>query len=376
MKAIRSHIAGFTLLLLLYFQMLNAQENFEDLFEKATMEVYERPNNAIKLAMELFETAETSRRKVSLDLLISTAYSSKRDYENSMKYALKAQKLSEDSGDVFSQLKVLSKIAAQYHQMSVNDKALQYLDEFDKKLSSYQYKDSVRLIQGNNYGLRGFIYRDKLNCDIAIKYFDNAIKQFNLEKSAMMRANTSVILYNKGNCHISLNNLDSAKANFTQSVKAAKDVNAKSLQAFSQKGLAEVYTLQGDYSRSLAELETAREVSKNVGDLVLNQGIFRATANNYLAMNDWDNFQVFYEKYMETEKRIRKEERSSISSSLNTYREETNQKLAEAKARYIIVISVLGIATLLVLFSIFIGQRTFSRRFGPVKSRLGLHSPD
>jgi len=375
MKITHFHIA-FILLAFSLSNMLNAQEDFESRFEKATMEVYERPDNAIKLATELFETAETSRRKVSLNLLIATAYSSKRDYENSMKYALKAKKMSEDSGDILSQLKVLSKIAAQYHQMSVNDKALQYLDEFDKKLVSYQYTDSVRLIQGNNYGLRGFIYRDKLNCDIAIRYFDNAIKQFNLEKSAMMRANTSVILYNKGNCFISLNNLDSAQANFMKSIKAAENANAKSLQAFSQKGLAEVYTLRGDYSRSLTELETARQVSKNVGDLVLNQGIFKAMANNYLAMNNWDDFQVFYEKYMKTEKRIRKEERSSISVSLDTYREETNRKLAESGTQYIIIISVLGVAILLVLLSIFIGQRKFSRRFKSVKSRLRVHSSD
>lgn len=349
----------------------SGQKVSDSLFRVATMDVYEHPERSIEIGERMLKTSEKEKDKVSALLLISTAYSSQREYENSLKYALKAKELSESAGDILSQLKVINKIAAQYHQLRINDKALQYLDEFDKLLEDYPHKDSARLILGNNYGVRGFIYRDKLNCDIAIDYFNSAIKQFLLDKdNPMMLANISVILYNKGNCFISLSKNDSAKASFLQSVTLAGKINAKSLQAFSQKGLAETLTLEGKYKEALSELKSASENAEEVGDLVLNQGLYKGLADNYLALNEWSGYQIYYKKMLLTQEQIRKTERNSIGISLKKHIEETEARIQIIRTQYTLAYVFCGLAILFVLGLIFYMQKKFHKKFKQLKSKL------
>ena len=363
---------NFALILLFLFQsFLFGQKVSDSLFRAATMDVYEHPERSIEIGEKMLKTAEKKKDRVSALLLISTAYSSQREYENSLQYALKAKELSESAGDILSQLKVINKIAAQYHQMRINDKALQYLDEFDKLLENYPYKDSARLILGNNYGVRGFIYRDKLNCEIAIDYFNSAIKQFRLEKNnPMMRANISVILYNKGNCFISLNKNDSARQSFIQSIELAKNINAKSLQAFSQKGLAETLTLEGKYKDALAELKSADENAKEVGDLVLNQGLYKGLSDNYLALNDWEGFQTYYRKNIQVEQQIKKAERNSIGISLKKHLEETENQMQKIRNQYFSAIAIGVLAILILSILIVWKQKKFRRKFRQIQSKL------
>ncbi len=350
---------------------LYGQKVSDSLFRVATMDVYEHPDRSIEIGERMLKTSDKKKDKVSALLLISTAYSSQREYENSLKYALKAKDLSESARDVLSQLKVINKIAAQYHQMRVNDKALQYLDEFDRLLEGYPHKDSARLILGNNYGVRGFIYRDKLNCDIAIDYFNSAIKQFQLDKdNPMMVANISVILYNKGNCFISLNKNDSAKSSFKQSITLSKNINAKSLQAFSQKGLAETLTLEGKYDEAISELRSANENAKEVGDLVLNQGIYKGLSDNFLALNDWGSYQAYYKKYTLTQAQIRKAERNSIGISLKKHLEETQWQMKTTRTHYIIAIVLCVLGILILAAVIIYKQKKFHREFNLLKSKL------
>lgn len=362
----------FTLFILLNFHHTKAQSKQDSLYQKATLDVYEHPNESIKIGWELYHKTNNSRRKINALLLISTAYSSKRDYENALKYAVQANEMSEESNDVLSQLKVLSKMAAQYHQMTINDKALQCLDQFDEKSKTYPYSDSIQMTKGNNFGLRGFIYRDKLNCDIAIQYFDKALHNYQINpENKLMKANISVILYNKGNCYISLNQLQNAKTSFLQSIESAQSVNAKSLMAFSQKGLAEVYTLEKQYDQSLTMLQAAQTNAEEVGDLVLNKGIYKGLADNYLALNDWENFQNHYKNYKEFEEKIKIEERISISKSLASHQKEIRHDTQKLKKKALVFSVGLIMLSLILLFSIFISQRKYRQKIHALKHRMG-----
>ncbi len=247
-----------TYLAIIFFFILSnsfSQSVSDSMYIAATLNVYDDPDKAIETGIRMFETSSGSKQKINALLLLSNAYSSKREYEKSLDYALKAADLSKKSKDSRSEISVLNKIAAQYHQLGINDKALQYLDESEQIIAGYPHKDSIRLILGNNYGVRGFIYRDQLSCDIAIDYFNRSLNQFRTEPcDPKMIANMSVITYNKGNCFITLAQYDSARINFDRSLAFAQKIEAKSLEAFSRKGLAEVFTMQGEYEVAIAQL--------------------------------------------------------------------------------------------------------------------------
>mgnify|MGYP000524481483 CR=1 FL=1 len=84
-----------------------------------------------------------------------------------------------------------------------------------------------------------------------------------------------VAKYNKGNCYILMLNNKLAKQNFEEANQYAKDINALSLQAFALKGLAQVYTLEGNYQLAIQTLNNAILLSSSVDDLILNQEIYK-----------------------------------------------------------------------------------------------------
>lgn len=361
------------LVIIFFFILSNSfSQNVSDsMYIAATLNVYDDPDKAIETGIRMFETSSGSKQKINALLLLSNAYSSKREYEKSLDYALKAADLSKKSKDSRSEISVLNKIAAQYHQLGINDKALQYLDESEQIIAGYPHKDSIRLILGNNYGVRGFIYRDQLSCDIAIDYFNRSLNQFRTEPGdPKMIANMSVITYNKGNCFITLAQYDSARINFDRSLAFAQKIEAKSLEAFSRKGLAEVFTMQGEYEAAIAQLKQAVEISKNVGDLVLNQGLYKGLADNYLAINQWDNYRNYYEKYVRTEAQNKKEERKTISTSLAKHSEESDQKIRELKTKYGGGIFISALFILALVSFIIYGQIRFNHRLRALKQQL------
>lgn len=329
-----------------------AQQNtkIDSLMKVGMFEIYENPDKAIKIGKQVYELPESDiRTKINGLLMISDAYSSKRDYRKSLEYVIKAKNLSQKTDNPIIKMKILMKTAIQYQQLKIYDKAIQYLDEADKLSLNYPAQDSIQFLLGNNYTIRGFIYKEQLNCDIAIDYFDKGIKQYQSIKNSIKNANLSIVSYNKGNCYILLSDNEAAKKSFRESVTYAKNIDAKSLQAFAQKGLAEVYTLEGKYTEAIAELTEAVFISDDVGDLVLNQGLYKGLSENYLAVNEWANYQKYQRLYLMTQQRIRESERKSISDSLNEQQQSVNGRLETIKSKYVYAIVFVAILALLAL---------------------------
>lgn len=326
----------------------------------ATLDIYEKPDMVIKIGDSIYKSPTSSNEtKVRALRLISNAYTSKRDYQKSLKYFLKANDLSKGTASIYTQIDILSQTGVKYQQWGVYDKAIQYLDESDKLIAGLSSKDYERYTytQASNYVVRGFIYKDQLNCDIAISYFDKGIALYKSKNTTGAAPNLSIAYYNKGNCYITLLDYTAAKKNFIEAITIAESINANSLKAFAQKGLAEVYTKEGNYTKAIEILEEALEISKNVGDLVLNRGVYIALANNYLAVNDWQQYQKYNKLFLQNQLIIKESERRSINDSIDELTQTNDQKLQKVKTQYFYIISILITSILLMLFLLFRYQK-------------------
>lgn len=310
-------------------------KNIDSLIKASTFKVYENPDQAIVTGRAIYKDPNNNlRTKIRGLFLMSDGYSSKRDYQKSIEYINKANTLSAQLDDPILKVKIINKIGIQYQQLKIYDKSMQYLDQAEKLSLAYPVRDSVRFSLGTNYIIRGFIYKEKLNCDIAISFFDRGIAEYLHIKQPIVNANLSIAHYNKGNCYFLLSDNEAAKASFTESIAIAKRIKANSLQAFSQKGLAEVYTQEGKYAEAIAVLEEALRESKDVGDLVLNQGVYKGLSENYLAVNQWENYQKYHAKYLQTQLQIKGSERKSISESLNQAKKNHTDQLETLLPKY------------------------------------------
>lgn len=355
---------NYLILALIVFNAMTvfAQENdkLNAIVAAATLDIYEKPDRVIKIGDSIYNSPTSSNEvKIRALELISNAYASKRDYQKSLKYFLKANSLSKKTGDIYSQIHLLSQTGVKYQQIGVYDKAIQYLDESDKLIATLSQKDFARVTytQASNYVVRGFIYKDQLNCDIAINYFDKGIALYKKRNSDSEQPNLSIAYYNKGNCYITLTDYSLAKKNFLEAIAIAENVNANSLKAFAQKGLAEVYTKEGNYIKAIEILEEALEISKDVGDLVLNRGVYIALANNYLAVNDWQQYQKYNKLFLQNQLIIKESERRSINDSIDQLTQSNEQKFNEVKTKYFYIISILVLLILIVLYFLYRYQK-------------------
>ncbi len=350
-------IRFFLLLVALLSTLFSFSQNkseTDSLIRFASLEISKNPNNAIRIANQIIEkSANNIDTKIKAYKLISDAYSSKRDYEKSLSFVIKANDLIRFSKDELLKISVSNKTAIQYHQLKIYDKSIQYLDQAEQLILNYPIKDSIHTQLGKNYLVRGFIYKEKLNCDIANYYFDKGIAEILKANDKANNSALSIAKYNKGNCYILMLNNQLANVNFKEAIEHAKIVNAKSLQAFALKGLAKVYTLEGNYNEAIKTLNEALTISADVDDLILNQEIYNGLSENYLAVNNWDQYRVYHSKYITTQNLNKQSERKSISVSLREKDKELNSKLTKQKNKFFLFIFIL-IAMSVALFILYL----------------------
>lgn len=332
-------------------------KNIDSIIKASTLEIYENPDKALAVGKSIIANSKNDPKTTIKGLtLVADAYSSKRDYQKSLEYVIKANHLSSQIDDPVLKIRIINKMAIQYQQLMIYDEAIQYLNEAEKLCLAYPIKDSVRLHLGRNYIVRGFIYKEKLNCDIAINFFNKGIAELAKVNNSIVDANLSIANYNKGNCYILLSDNEAAKKSFLEAIEIAKRIKANSLHAFALKGLAEVYTLEGNYSGAIRELEQALAISNDVGDLVLNRGIYNGLVENYLAVNDWEKYKTFHARYLETQLKVKESERKSINNLINEGYKSQNKNLKTEiyKYNYYILTTLIVIIGVVIFFTIII----------------------
>lgn len=331
------------------------QKKLEQLIKNSNVEMYENPDKVIATGFKIIQLAINNiDLKIKAYKLISDGYSSKRDYQKSLKYLLKAIGLLPKSEDKLLKISIDTKAGIQYHQLNIYESAITYLDRAEKMCLEYPVQDSVSSFLGVNYIVRGFIYKEKLNCDIAISFFDKGIKELSSNNKTLENASKiSIAKYNKGNCFILSQQNVLAEQSFKEALQIAKKVNAKSLEAFALKGIAQIYTLNGAYLDAINELNLAFSIANNVNDLVLNKEIYKGLSENYLALNNPKKYQEYQQKLTLTQTKLKENERASIENLLlENYNNLENKSKTEFSSFGIIVFLSMGVAIPIIFFFI------------------------
>ncbi|MEM0518641.1 MULTISPECIES: tetratricopeptide repeat protein [Aequorivita] len=359
----------------LFAQIMHSQKDVDSILKSANKQIYENPEEAILIVTKALDNPQiTVRNKINALLVISTAYSSKRDYEKASEYIAAINKLIPQVTNDFQKMNILNRIGAHYQELQIYDKALEYLDESLILIEKYPVQDSVQTFLGYNSILRGFIYRKQTNCNIALKYFDEAIAAYTttVGRKPIMHANLSICFYNKGNCLLEINDLTQAKISFLKSIEHAQIDDAKSLIAFGKKGLAETEALNGNHNEALALLNDALAISGNVGDLVLNREIYEGLANNYLATGNWEKYTLYQNKYVAIKKANKISERKTINQSLLNLTRAKAKEIENLRKDFlpiqIIFIIVIAVALFLLIRTIIRWEKELKKLENELKS--------
>lgn len=325
------------------------------IIKKANQEIYNNPDNVIKIGNNLLKNEQDPKKLIRIYLLLSTAGFAKRDFDKSLQYTYKARELAKKTNDPKIQTSVLMTAAVQFQQMDLLSKSIETLDEVDKYLAELPDDLSLKHFEtARSFALRGMIYKSQANPEIALQEFLIAIKNF--EKVPDQKTtfyNQSIIYYNIGTCYITINDPNEAQKAFQKSIDIARLIKANSLEAFALKGMSEIPKQKHQYQAALDFLLEAETLSKNIGDLTLNEGIYKEMADNYLAMGKQNLYQIYSKKHIETRLEREQNELSSINHALDIHNVESQKKNKDMITQYHIFILAMLLSGALVFGSFF-----------------------
>lgn len=337
------------------FFNVSGQTTKEGISMTKNLNPYKNPDEAIRIGDSLYNNTKNPLLvRVNGLSLASDGYASKRDYKKALDKVLVANELLKNSDNKGLQIRTLTAIAMKLQQLKVYDKAIDYLDQAKVLIDKYPYKDSVIGSTAINYNVKGLIFKEQLSCDIAINYFNKAIEQYNkLKNKDYAASQISIVKYNIGNCYLQTSDYEPAKKNFDEALKYAEQANANSLKAFALKGMALVYTGQGEYKSSISRLQEAMRISEDVEDIVLNMAIYNALSNNYWSSGDLRSHRVYNRKYLEAQEKLTSSEREAVSNSVDELLKNENKKLADLDSDFYYKASILGLLIMIVAIFIF-----------------------
>lgn len=332
--------------ILLCFQISVCGQNvpFDSLMKKARLEIYDNPDNAIRIAKNLLEKEHDVHKKIGIYQLLSTANIAKRDFDQSLLYLLKAKETAQKTNDLKIRTSVLISAAIQYQQMELFNKSLETLNEAEPLLAKLPDDLPEKHIEtARSYAIRGMIYKSQSNPEIALEKFLISIQNFEkVQHKQTTYSNMSVVYYNIGYCYLNISQLEKAHQAFLRSADYARKNKAKSLEAFALKGMAEMYKQKKENETALQLLIKAEDLSKNTGDLILNEGIYKEMSDNYLALGKPDLYQNYSKKYFEMRFQREQNELNSINHSINDHNLETLKKSSTIKTHYNYLTAIIG----------------------------------
>ena len=339
--------------ILLCFQISVYGQNvpFDSLMKKARLEIYDNPDNAIRIAKDLLGKEHDVHKKIGIYQLLSTANIAKRDFDQSLLYLLKAKETAQKTNDLKIRTSVLISAAIQYQQMELFNKSLETLNEAEPLLAKLPDDLPEKHIEtARSYAIRGMIYKSQSNPEIALEKFLISIRNFEkIKHKQTTYSNMSVVYYNIGYCYLNLSQLEKAHQAFLRSAEYARKNKAKSLEAFALKGMAEMYKQKNENETALQLLIKAEDLSKNTGDLILNEGIYKEMSDNYLALGKPDLYQNYSKKYFEMRFQREQNELSSINHSINDHNLETLKKSSTMKTHYNYLMAIIGGVSVLII---------------------------
>ncbi|WP_411812176.1 tetratricopeptide repeat protein [Chryseobacterium scophthalmum] len=313
-----------------------SDDSLSALIKKANQEIYNNPDNAIKIGKKLLKNEKDTKKLIRIYLLLSTAGVAKRDFDESLQYIYKARDLAKKTNDPKIQTSVLMTVAVQFQQMDLLSKSIETLDEVDKYLAELPENLSLKHFEtAKSFALRGMIYKSQANPEIALQEFLIAIKNF--EKVPDQKTtfyNQSIVYYNIGACYLMINELKQAEKAFQKSISIARLIKANSLEAFALKGMSEIPKQKHQNQVALNLLLQAEALSKNIGDITLNEGIYIEMADNYLAMGKQNFYQLYSRKYFESQFKREQNELSSINHALDIHNLESQKKSKDMITHY------------------------------------------
>lgn len=267
----------------------------DSLVNETKLMIYTKPLEVIKIGDSLYNETTELKSQIAGILLVSDGLISLRNYSQAFEYANIGKDLlaNEDNSDL--KVKVWSRLSYIYFQLNLYDEALKYLNRAEEENKKLDKESVSHANQGYIYTVRALVYRNQVNCEMAMKYFEQALEVFAKSTEKLSKINSSVVYYNMGSCYLTMSDYEKASKSFDNAFIAANvfKQDNNSLKLFAEKGLANISIAKGEYHEAIEILKMLFTDAELINDKSLLRSISYDLSSSYLELGDWESFKIY-----------------------------------------------------------------------------------
>jgi len=258
---------------------------------------FANPDSALMTLKKLEPKLDDSRLKSKFLLAKGSAYSVKHLSSDALRLGLAALNNSEKSKDSLMMINSLGFIGNQYYILKLNKKAINYLNRAET-IIDYLNDNSLQQVTANIYFVKALIYKDNLDPEFAIRYFDKAINEYNKSKDKSSLLNINITKMQKGYSLIEMGKSKEAEIIFADVIRESEKNKIAEVYSYARIGLAASLEGQKDFIKAnQILLETEKQIGKSQNIEMLTE-IYDALSQNYLVQNNEERY-FFYNKKLE-----------------------------------------------------------------------------
>lgn len=338
-------------LAVMYFLFLTSMySQQEDLVLKAEELVYSNPNEAIKIANLILNTSQKPQVVATANLLLSTSFFVKGDYNNAIIYA-------------FDNVNQLDEIAlkTRIENNILKAKLLRNL-YLDNQSTEYLNKASLLVTKLTSE-------KDLVNYQIALEHINFLLNRLKTNEAVAAIENVTVkfdgFLKNnrdeqrayylvKEKVFNDMSKYDSAFVYIDKTIDLLNITKKNNLyeKAHIYKELGILYLQKKEFKKSTEALFIALRFAEILGNPFLLEQINREVAINYLASNQKSQHNVYYEESLTLNNKVEEIEEEAVNTFYNINSNQEEKKLLAENQKYANYLNILLMAA---LFTIVIG---------------------
>lgn len=324
----------------------------EPKFEKQISEVdrmaFIDPDSALVMVKKLEPKIDDDKLQSKLLLAKGSAYSVKHLSSAALKAGFEALDISQRSQDSLMMVNTLGFIGNQYYILKLNKKAINYLNRAET-IINFLKDGSLDQMSANIYFVKALIYKDNLDPEFAITYFDKAIYEYNKYNDRSSLLNKNITKIQKGYSLIDIGKADAAEFLFMEVIKASDRYKMSEVSNYAKVGLAITYDNRKDFVKANEVLRRTEQVIGNTGNVGLLTEVYDALSQNYLNQNNAPQY-YFYNQKLEKNLLTNDEvEKKSFSDLLRKNVETQNDEFQYNQKMYylfVVLIIILAVSSL------------------------------
>jgi AraC-like DNA-binding protein len=317
---------------------------FNTVYNKTFLETSQKDfNKALQIADSLYKISETPILQTKSLMLSATLYDQSGEFEKSLEYALRSEKIIESTDNIIWKAKIYGFLATHYRYVRLLDKSGKYAElgiNTIKNIPNEEVKNNMMIMMMQEmayYEIEYKRYKKSIENILQAETYLEKVKP-----NAFLSADNERLL---GYNYYHLGNIDESFKHYQNALEMSKGFPENFITGLIYNGLALIYLKKNELEKAKQHLDIARRIADESKYLALKNEVYDTSEKYYGLTKNIDDYVETREKHDTIKKTLQNKMQTFVNKSYSKIDRENIEikKTDSFKSIIILAISLLAI---------------------------------